>query len=91
MTTGLHNIRYLLNRNECWVRGDDSKQYTCRYYTSITSTEKYHRTYKSVLEGADVGVCGLTWWKTRENNRPLDERPLPCHMQLYRSEPGLQR
>ena len=21
------------------------------------------KSYKRVLEGADVGVCGLTWWK----------------------------
>ena len=35
------------------------------HFTSIT--QKAHGTYKHVLEGADFGVTGLTWWRKPEN------------------------
>ena len=30
-------------------------------------TQKAHETYKRVLEGVDVCVCDLTWWRKPEN------------------------
>ena len=63
------------------------------YLTSIT--QKAQRTYKRVLEGADVGVL---WSYMVEGNRrtwgkppTLDGRPLPCHMRTPGFDPGSQQ
>ena len=50
------------------------------YFTSIT--QKAHGTYKRILEGADVGVCGLAWWRKLGKTLTLDRPPLPCHMPI---------
>ena len=63
------------------------------YLTSIT--QKAQRTYRRVLEGADVGVLwSYVVEETEEpwkNHQHLDGRPLPCHMPTPGFDPGLQR
>ena len=54
------------------------------YLTSIT--QKALRTYRRVLEGADVGVLWSSWWKTGEpggNHRHWtgDHYPATCRHQ----------
>ena len=63
------------------------------YLTSIT--QKPHRTYKRVLEGADVGVLWSYMVEETgepgENHRPWTGRPLPCHMRTPGFDLGSQR
>ena len=42
-----------------------NKNLNAIYFTSIT--QKAHGTYSCILESADVGICGLMWWRKPEN------------------------
>ena len=66
----------------------------CLNSISFTSfTQKDNGTYKCVIEGADIGVCGLMWWRKLENREKTTElgragRPLSCHMPIPEFEPA---
>ena len=61
----------------------------------LSITQKAQRTYRRVLEGADVGVlCSYVVEETGEpGGKPqtLDGRLLPCHMPTPGFDPGSQR
>ena len=68
--------------------GHKFSEFAC--FTSIT--QKSHGTYKHVLEGADVGVCGFAWLRKLENpGKTTNLGSLPCHMYIPGYEPGPQR
>ena len=81
--------RYKLNT---MLKGPCNLSLNTFHFTSII--QKAHGTYKRVLEGTDVGVCGLTLWKKQKNlekTTNLGRAPTPCHMLIPPFKPAPQQ